>query len=72
MVRAGEEAPFSYGDEVFGRQTLDRMREVNGTYAEYCIVDSADICRKPRNLTHDQAAAVPQACLAAYAALARV
>jgi NADPH:quinone reductase-like Zn-dependent oxidoreductase len=48
------------------------MSAVNGTYAEYAVVDSADICRKPRNLAHDQAAAVPQACLAAYAALGHV
>eukprot|EP00292_Cryptomonas_paramecium_P006972 CAMPEP_0113682856 /NCGR_PEP_ID=MMETSP0038_2-20120614/12921_1 /TAXON_ID=2898 /ORGANISM="Cryptomonas paramecium" /LENGTH=440 /DNA_ID=CAMNT_0000602023 /DNA_START=98 /DNA_END=1416 /DNA_ORIENTATION=- /assembly_acc=CAM_ASM_000170 len=72
VVRAGDEAQFAYGEEVFGRQTIDRMREVNGTYAEYCVVDSADIFRKPLNLTHDEAAAVPQACLAAFAALSRV
>jgi len=72
VVRAGDDSPYSEGDEVFGRQTLDRMRELNGSYAEYAIVDSADLYRKPSRLTHDEAAAVPHACLAAYAALAHV
>jgi len=71
-VRAGDDAPFSEGDEVFGRQTLNRMSELNGTYSEYVIVESADIYRKPSNLTHDEAAGVPHACLAAYAALGHV
>lgn len=49
------------------------MREcMSGTYAEYAIVDSADVCLKPPGLPHCQAAAVPHACLAAYAALAHV
>lgn len=52
MVRVGEEAPLSEGDEVFGRQTLDRMRELNGSYAEYMIVESADVYKKPANCTH--------------------
>ena len=72
VVRAGDDSPYSEGDEVFGRQTLDRMRELNGSYAEYAIVDSADLYRKPSRLTHDEAAAVPHACLAAYAALGHV
>jgi len=72
VVRAGEDAPFSEGDEVFGRQQLGRMVDLNGSYAEYCIVEAADIYRKPSSLSMDQAAAVPYACLAAYAALAHV
>jgi len=72
VVRAGEDAPFSEGDEVFGRQTLHRMTELNGSYAEYCIADSQDIFHKPENLSHKQAAGVPLACLAAYACLARI
>jgi len=72
VVRAGEDAPFSEGDEVFGRQQLGRMVDLNGSYAEYCIVEAADIYRKPSRLSMDQAAAVPYACLAAYAALAHV
>ena len=31
------------GDIVFGRQTLDRIREVNGTYAEYAVVDANEV-----------------------------
>ena len=42
------------------------MRELNGSYAEYAIVDSADLYRKPSRLTHDEAAAAdrPQLRLA--------
>ena len=72
VVRAGESAAFTEGDEVFGRQTLDRMRELNGSYAEYAIVDCADIYRKPSGVGWEEAAAVPHACLAAYAALGHV
>jgi NADPH:quinone reductase-like Zn-dependent oxidoreductase len=72
VVRAGEDAPFSEGDEVFGRQQLGRMVDLNGSYAEYCIVEGADIYRKPSRLSMEEAAAVPYACLAAYAALAHV
>jgi hypothetical protein len=38
------------------------MQEVNGAYAEYVIVDSADLAVKPRTISHDEAAAVPQVC----------
>jgi NADPH:quinone reductase-like Zn-dependent oxidoreductase len=74
VMRAGEQAAeaFSEGEEVFGRQTLDRMRVLNGSYAEYCIVEGADIYKKPSSLSMEEAAAVPHASLAAYAALARV
>jgi NADPH:quinone reductase-like Zn-dependent oxidoreductase len=72
VMRAGDDCPFKQGDEVFGRQTLDRMRELNGSYSEYAIVDSADVFHKPSNLSHDEAAAVPHACLAAYSALGHV
>jgi len=72
VVRAGEDAPFSEGDEVFGRQQLGRMVDLNGSYAEYCIVEGFDLFRKPSTLSMDEAAAVPYACLAAYAALAHV
>jgi hypothetical protein len=72
VVRAGEESPFAEGDEVFGRQTLDRMRVLNGSYAEYCIVEGADIYKKPARLSWEEAAGVPHASLAAYSALARV
>ena len=72
VVRAGDDAPFSEGDEVFGRQTLDRMRVLNGSYAEYCIVECGDIYKKPASISMEEAAAVPHASLAAYAALARV
>lgn len=57
VVRAGEEAPLQEGDEVFGRQTLDRMRELNGTYAEYVIVESSEVYKKPS--TREKSSASP-------------
>jgi len=29
--------------QVFGRQTLDRLRELAGTYAEFCVADAAEV-----------------------------
>jgi len=46
--------------------------DLNGSYAEYCIVEAADLYRKPTSLSMEDAASVPYACLAAYAALAHV
>eukprot|EP00292_Cryptomonas_paramecium_P008070 CAMPEP_0113663200 /NCGR_PEP_ID=MMETSP0038_2-20120614/1004_1 /TAXON_ID=2898 /ORGANISM="Cryptomonas paramecium" /LENGTH=349 /DNA_ID=CAMNT_0000578189 /DNA_START=22 /DNA_END=1068 /DNA_ORIENTATION=- /assembly_acc=CAM_ASM_000170 len=72
VVRAGEDSTVSVGDEVYGRQTLSRMRDVNGTYAEYVVVECADLALKPERLSFEEAAAVPQACLTAYAALGHI
>jgi len=63
VVRSGDDSPYSEGDEVFGRQTLDRMRELNGSYAEYAIVDSSDLYRKPARLSHDEARVLPTSIL---------
>lgn len=49
------------GDEVFG--------EVNGSYAEYAIARARNVVRKPRNVTFEQAAAVPVAGLTALQGL---
>ncbi len=69
VAKAGKSSGFKNGQHVFGRQTLDRIRETNGTYAEYCVLDSADLCVKPHNLSFEEAAAVPVAALSAFAAL---
>jgi len=72
VIKAGADAKFSAGDVVFGRQTLERIREVNGTYAEYVVVDANDVAKKPDDVSFEQAAAVPWAGLTAFAALVHV
>jgi len=59
------------GAAVFGRQAPARLVEGHsGTLAEWCVVDARDCAHKPSNMTHEQAAAVPSAGLAAWSALA--
>jgi NADPH:quinone reductase-like Zn-dependent oxidoreductase len=59
------------GSAVFGRQAPARLVEGHsGTLAEWCVVDARDCAHKPSNMTHEQAAAVPSAGLAAWSALA--
>ncbi len=53
---------FRPGDEVFALLT-------NGAYAEYVSVPEGQLVRKPQNLTHAQAAAVPMAAVTALHAL---
>lgn len=60
---------FRPGDAVFGMQTpLGRM----GGYAEYVAIDERALARKPGNVSHEEAAAVPCAALTAYGALLRI
>lgn len=56
---------FKVGDEVFypGSPTLE------GTMADYHIVDERMVGMKPRNLTHAEAAALPLTALTAYEVL---
>ncbi|WP_143462342.1 NADP-dependent oxidoreductase [Levilactobacillus enshiensis] len=56
---------FQIGDAVYGRPRKNRI----GTFAEYLAVDQADIALKPRNLSFDQAAAIPLVGLTSYQAL---
>ncbi len=56
---------FAPGDAVFARLALLHM----GAYAEYAVVDAEHAARKPENLSHVQAAAVPLAALTAWQAL---
>lgn len=55
---------FAPGDEVF--YMVDFLHNASGTYAEYHVVDAALIARKPRSLTHVEAAALPLAAGTAY------
>jgi NADPH:quinone reductase-like Zn-dependent oxidoreductase len=57
------------GDEVFG---LPRHPLPAGTYAEYVTSPARHLVRKPRSLTHVQAAALPLAALTAWQALVDV
>jgi NADPH:quinone reductase-like Zn-dependent oxidoreductase len=53
------------GDEVYGRPDLGRT----GAYAEYVAVQEGEIARKPKNLDHIHAAAIPLVGLTAWQAL---
>ncbi len=56
---------FAVGDEVFGSPSHRRM----GTYAEEISVRANELARKPRNLTHLEAASLPLVGLTAWDAL---
>jgi NADPH:quinone reductase-like Zn-dependent oxidoreductase len=57
-------AEFKPGDEIYAMLGSDR-----GGYADYAIVKVDEAARKPRNLTHVQAAAVPLAAITAWQGL---
>jgi NADPH:quinone reductase-like Zn-dependent oxidoreductase len=59
---------FKVGDEVFTRPAIER----DGSYAEYIAVKADDVARKPRTVSHLQAAVVPLAGLAAWESLVQV
>jgi NADPH:quinone reductase-like Zn-dependent oxidoreductase len=54
---------FRPGDEVFG------MPKRGGGFAEYACVKESELAPKPKNLSHERAAAVPLAALTALIAL---
>lgn len=51
------------GDEVYG---MARVPRTSGSYAEYVAVSSTSVSRKPKRLSHIEAAAVPLAALTAW------
>lgn len=55
--------PIKPGDEVYGMAQFPRQ---GGTYAEYVTVPAMSITRKPRSLSHVEAAGVPLAALTAW------
>lgn len=61
--------PIKVGDEVFGMTMVPRF---GGTYAEYITVPANSIAKKPRSLSHVEAAAVPVAALTAWGAVVDV
>jgi NADPH:quinone reductase-like Zn-dependent oxidoreductase len=54
------------GDEVYG---MIRFPEEGKAYAEYATTPASHVARKPKNLSHVEAAAVPLAALTAWQAL---
>lgn len=56
---------FEPGDEVFAHPDITR----NGTYAEYIAVNASEIARKPRYISHVQAACLPLAGITAWEVL---
>lgn len=60
---------FERGDEVYFTPHI--FANPHGTYAEYTVVPEAIVARKPKQLSHAQAAAVPLAGGTAYEAIVR-
>lgn len=56
---------FKVGDEVYSSPTHRRP----GTYAEFVAIDQSAVALKPKNLTHQEAAAIPLVGLTAWDAL---
>ncbi len=61
--------PIKPGDEVYGLTMVPRF---GGTYAEYVTVPAMSIARKPRALSHVEAAGVPTAAMTAWGAVVDV
>ena len=60
-----EVTTFVPGDEVFARVDKDRI----GTFCDYAAVQARHVARKPKNLSHVEAAAIPLVGLTAWQAL---
>ena len=60
---------FQPGDEVFGFKDGYVGKTYRGAYAECAVAPEKSLARKPRNLSHEQAAAVPLAALTAWQSL---
>lgn len=56
---------YSAGDAVFSSTSHRRM----GTYAEEIVIRAEEVARKPKNLTHAEAASLPMVALTAWDAL---
>ena len=60
---------FKPGDEVYGFKYGKVAKTYRGTYAEYAVVPQSALARKPSQLSHEEAAAIPLAAMAAWQAL---
>jgi NADPH:quinone reductase-like Zn-dependent oxidoreductase len=69
VVRAGAQVrKFKPGDEVYARPDKDRI----GTFAEFIAINEDDLALKPRQLTMEEAAAIPLVGLTAWQALVEI
>ena len=64
-----EAHPIKVGDEVYGMVPVPRA---SGSYAEYVAAPSLSIARKPKALSHVEAAGVPLAALTAWGMVVEV
>lgn len=70
VVESSYEAhPIKPGNEVYGMTMVPRF---SGSYAEYITVPGIALARKPRALSHVEAAGVPLAALTAWGAVVEV
>lgn len=63
---------FKPGDEVYGFKHGKVAETYRGTYCEYAVLRENTVAKKPRNLSHEQAAAVPLAAVTAWQALSNL
>lgn len=62
---------FKPGDEVYGFKDGRVGKTYRGTYAEYAVVPEKVLARKPANLGHEGAAAMPVAAVSAWQGLVK-
>jgi len=60
---------FKPGDEVYGFKDGYVAKTYRGTYAEYVVAPEKSLAKKPKNLSHVEAACVPLAALTVWQAL---
>jgi len=60
---------FKPGDQVYGYKDGYVGKTFRGTYAEFAVVPEKSLAAKPKNLSHEEAAAVPLTALTAWQAL---
>jgi NADPH:quinone reductase-like Zn-dependent oxidoreductase len=60
---------FKPGDEVHGFKEGRVAQTFRGTYAEYAVAPESTLARKPKRLSHEEAAAMPVAAVTAWQAL---
>jgi NADPH:quinone reductase-like Zn-dependent oxidoreductase len=66
VVKVGSQVKrFKEGDEVYSRPRDHRI----GTFAEFIAINEADVALKPKNLSMEEAAAIPLVALTAWQAL---
>jgi NADPH:quinone reductase-like Zn-dependent oxidoreductase len=62
---------FKPGDEVYGFKDGYVAKTYRGTYAEYVVAPEKTLAKKPKTLTHLEAACVPLAALTAWQAMVK-